>query len=592
MGTTLTGKKIKDTYKSLIKVTDNSEAGSSGKQLSDGNGNDFGLYIDTDGTLGVGGAATYVLDIGSSTDALRLPKGTTVQQPTGAAGIIRYNTTTSKLELYDSDYRNIATESYVSTQISNVLDSAPAALDTLNEIAAALNDDPNFHTTITNLINGKQATITGAATTITSSDLTADRAVISNGSGKVAVSAVTSTELGYLDGVTSAIQTQINGKQATLTPSTGINIDGSNNISVNLNNIVATDDIQGDAITAPKLAEFADDLSAATAGHILVSDGTDFTNVAMGGDAQISSSGSVTIQPNAVEASMIEDNVQLDGNESVGIPSGTTAQRNGITTPAAGMFRFNTTDSEFEGYDGTEWGSIGGGGGVVNVERNAYTGDGTDLTFDTTSSIDNENNVQIYIDGVYQSKTTYSTSGSTVTFESGNAPANGSAIEIIHHKGDTGAVIAADAIDTDQIVDSAVETAKINDGATTYAKLADEFKTRDSNVTLASGSATKDIDFDSKAVYEVTLPTGNVAVTLNFDGADIGMTKVVLIKTQSSAYTGTITLSQTTGTGTFVRLSSDDIVKDASTTNYMQITCIDKSSNDRTFIYTVGTAQT
>lgn len=57
-----------------------------------------------------------------------------------------------------------------------------------------------------------QATITGAATTITTSDLTASRAVVSNASGKVAVSSVTSTELGYVSGVTSAIQTQIDTK--------------------------------------------------------------------------------------------------------------------------------------------------------------------------------------------------------------------------------------------------------------------------------------------------------------------------------------------------------------------------------------------
>ena len=131
----------------------------------------------------------------------------------------------------------------------------------------------------------------------------------------------------------------------------------------------------------------------------------------------------------------------------------------------------------------------------------------------------------------------------------------------------------------------------IEDNAVTYTKLANEFTTRDANVTLASGSASKDIDFDSKAVYEVTLPTDSTATTLNFDGADIGMTKVVLIKTQSSAYTGTLTFSQTSGTGTFIRLSSDDIVKDASTTNYVQITCINKSANDCTYIYTVGTAQ-
>ena len=64
-------------------------------------------------------------------------------------------------------------------------------------------------------LDGKQATITGAATTIDTEDLTASRALVSDGSGKVAVSDVTTTELGYLDGVTSAVQTQINSKIST-----------------------------------------------------------------------------------------------------------------------------------------------------------------------------------------------------------------------------------------------------------------------------------------------------------------------------------------------------------------------------------------
>ena len=78
-----------------------------------------------------------------------------------------------------------------------------------------LSDLASASTARTNL--GAQATITGAATTIDTEDLTASRAVVSNGSGKVAVSDVTSTELGYLDGVSSAIQTQIDAKQATIT---------------------------------------------------------------------------------------------------------------------------------------------------------------------------------------------------------------------------------------------------------------------------------------------------------------------------------------------------------------------------------------
>ena len=58
----------------------------------------------------------------------------------------------------------------------------------------------------------KQDTITGAATTIVSSNLTANRALLSDNNGKVATNSVTSTELGYLSGVTSGIQSQINGK--------------------------------------------------------------------------------------------------------------------------------------------------------------------------------------------------------------------------------------------------------------------------------------------------------------------------------------------------------------------------------------------
>lgn len=60
-----------------------------------------------------------------------------------------------------------------------------------------------------------QAAITGGASTIVTSGLTASRALVSNANGKVAVSDITSTELSYLDGVTSNIQTQLNAKFPT-----------------------------------------------------------------------------------------------------------------------------------------------------------------------------------------------------------------------------------------------------------------------------------------------------------------------------------------------------------------------------------------
>lgn len=48
-----------------------------------------------------------------------------------------------------------ATEGYVTTAVANLVDSAPTTLDTLNELAAALGDDPNFATTVTNSIATK-----------------------------------------------------------------------------------------------------------------------------------------------------------------------------------------------------------------------------------------------------------------------------------------------------------------------------------------------------------------------------------------------------------------------------------------------------
>ena len=57
-----------------------------------------------------------------------------------------------------------ATESYVGTQISNLIDGAPDALNTLNEIAAAINDDADIATTLTALSTANETHIDNLAT--------------------------------------------------------------------------------------------------------------------------------------------------------------------------------------------------------------------------------------------------------------------------------------------------------------------------------------------------------------------------------------------------------------------------------------------
>jgi hypothetical protein len=52
-------------------------------------------------SVGIGGAPSYKLDLGSTTDAVRLPVGTSAQRPTTATGLIRYNTSSSAIEYND-----------------------------------------------------------------------------------------------------------------------------------------------------------------------------------------------------------------------------------------------------------------------------------------------------------------------------------------------------------------------------------------------------------------------------------------------------------------------------------------------------------
>lgn len=78
-------------------------------------------------------------------------------------------------------------------------------------------------TSITTL--GTIATGTWNATAIAVNKIaaiTASRAVVSDGSGFISAATTTSTEIGYVNGVTSAIQTQLNAKQATITFGTGV----------------------------------------------------------------------------------------------------------------------------------------------------------------------------------------------------------------------------------------------------------------------------------------------------------------------------------------------------------------------------------
>ena len=155
-----------------------------------------------------------------------------------------------------------ATSSDITTAINNLIDGAPAALNTLNELAAAVNDDASYASTITTALGTKapidSPTFTGTVSGITKThvglgnvDNTTDagkpvstaqqtaldlKANLSGPTftGTVVLPSTTSigdasaTEIGYLDGVTSSIQTQLNAKAAS---STAVTLTGTETLT-------------------------------------------------------------------------------------------------------------------------------------------------------------------------------------------------------------------------------------------------------------------------------------------------------------------------------------------------------------------------
>ncbi len=259
-------------------------------------------------------------------------------------------------------------------------------------------------------------------------------------------------------------------------------------------------------------------------------------------------------------ATKFKNSVEIDGYLSISsgnwiqVPDGTTAQRPG--SPQVGMFRYNTTTAEFEGYFGSPaaWGAIGGGGGsgtvteafktfavsgqssivadgptdtltvaagnnislttdaatdtltiastasgggTVTIQRNNYTGDGSTVAYGVSSQIISENNIQIYLDGVYQDKDGFTTAGSTVTF--GTAPPATTEIEIMHY-------VAVDGvIEVDEFV---------GDGTTTNFATSLSIINEDATQVYVSGV------YQSKLTYQTT---GNVVsfTTAPPNGANI-----------------------------------------------------------------------
>ena len=148
-----------------------------------------------------------------------------------------------------------------------------------------------------------------------------------------------------------------------------------------------------------------------------------------------------------------------------------------------------------------------------------FTGNGSTTAF-TLSAQSPENNTNVYISGVYQSKSNYSVSGTTLTFST--APPNGAAVEVMAAHAVVVSVSTPDdsTVTAAKIVNNAVTTAKIADGSVTSAKLAAGAGGAFNNFSVKTGNytaATRDqLIVNSGSAVTITLPASPAAGNVVF----------------------------------------------------------------------------
>jgi len=236
---------------------------------------------------------------------------------------------------------------------------------------------------------------------------------------------------------------------------------------------VGTTQLTDDGVTNAKLANItrgsvkvggtADaptDLVAKTDGYILIGDGTDIASVAVSGDVTIANTGAVTISANAVEDSMVNDNVAT-GLAGVGLSaSGGVMALDLNEVPTEATFDatadfIGIVDATDNGSNKTLWSviatAIAGSGltatnGVLSadavsdnlieadvlLEDESANTNGSSVAF-TLSSTPITNSVQVFLNGLLQqvgSGKDYTLAGTTVTFAT--APASDD-ILLIHY---------------------------------------------------------------------------------------------------------------------------------------------------------------
>ena len=286
---------------------------------------------------------------------------------------------------------------------SGVQGNASAAQASANAAATSASGASTSATTASNSATASGNSASGASTSATNSgnSATASAASASTATTK-ASNASTSASNASTSATTAASKVVLATAQVALATTQATNAGNSATSAANSVSAVATS-----ATNASNSATAS--ANSATAGANSATASANSATAAANSAASIGANPSFT-------------SVTVTGTTAVKMSAGTTAQR---PSGVAGQFRYNSTLGKFEGYS-TAWGEIGGGS-AADFKLNSFTGNGSTVAY-TLSSNPVEDNTLVYIDGVYQNKTSYAIVGNVLTFSA--APPNSSAIEI------------------------------------------------------------------------------------------------------------------------------------------------------------------